>query len=198
MRHRETGRAWAILGVFALLSWATVASAVQVQLAFVDFEEVFSNYWKTKQADRSLQLSSEAYKQERETLLAEFKQTNESLNTLREAASDPTLGEQARAEKADAAIVTLEELNALQDRINTFDQEQQSQLDRQKQRMRTAILKDIIEALERVGRTEGYTAIFDSSGFSFNGLPVVVFSDPRNDITRSVIELLNLGGPSEE
>jgi Skp family chaperone for outer membrane proteins len=71
-------------------------------------------------------------------------------------------------------------------------------LDRQKQRRRSSILKDITDALERVGRTEGYTAILDSSGFSFNGVPVVIFSDSRFDITREVVELLNLGGPSQE
>jgi len=186
----------AIAGLVAFLAALQIGGAVETSLAFVDLDEVFNSYWKTKQADRALQLNAQAYRQEREAMMADFQAQSEKLTQFREAAGDATLTEAVRNENATKAEEALQQLQTLQERISTFDQEQQAQLDRQKQRMRTTILKDITDALERIGRTEGYTAIVDSSGFSFNGVPVIIYSDQRFDITRQVTDLLNLGGPA--
>jgi hypothetical protein len=44
-------------------------------------------------------------------------------------------------------------------------------------------------------RSQGYSAVFDSSGDSMNLVPLTLYNDPTTDITEAIVGLLNKGKP---
>ena len=62
--------------------------------------------------------------------------------------------------------------------------------------MRKRIVDEILETIQIYARNQMYTAVLDASGQSLNGVPTVVFAEPRVDITGDVIAMLNRGQTS--
>ena len=61
--------------------------------------------------------------------------------------------------------------------------------------MRKDIVSEIRESITTYARTQGYSAVFDSSGDSMNLVPFTLYSDNSADITEAVVGLINKGKP---
>ena len=78
--------------------------------------------------------------------------------------------------------------------INDFRTTRERQLQEQALRMREGIVKEITDiVLERV-KSQNLDLVFDKSGMSLNGVPLLLFSRDSVDFTTDVVTALNKPG----
>src|SRR5213078_1694441 len=80
--------------------------------------------------------------------------------------------------------------------INEFRQTRENQLREQALRMREGIVKEITEIVNDKVKTMNLDLVFDKSGMSFNGVPMVMYSRDNYDFTNDVVTALNKPGRS--
>jgi hypothetical protein len=63
-------------------------------------------------------------------------------------------------------------------------------------RMREGIVKEITDVVLEKVKTNNMEFVFDKSGVSLNGVPIVLYAPPNVDFTNDVITVLNKPGRS--
>lgn len=189
---------WIAAALAALAMSASPALALDQRIVFVNMEKVFSEYYKTKLADAQLKTQADSFKAERKTLVADFQVKQDKFNKLRDEAQNTALSEDARNKKRNEAETMLADIRDTEAKIRRYDDSKQKELDDQSRRMRKDIVKEIREHLTGYARSQGYAAVFDSSGDSMNLVPLTLYSDPTTDITEAIVGLLNKGRPKAE
>ncbi len=179
-----------ILAACAMLPVTTRAQATG-RTVFLDLERVFSSFNKTQAADAQLKRQAEEFNEERRKMIAELQAMDEEHTTLREEALNEALSPQVRQARETDAEEKLAELRAKEDQIRRFDELRTKQLEDQGRRMRRNIVEEVRTRITEYSRDQGYVAVIDASGQSLNGVPNVLYFDPRHDITDEVIDLLN-------
>jgi Skp family chaperone for outer membrane proteins len=78
--------------------------------------------------------------------------------------------------------------------ITEFRQTRERQLQEQALRMREGIVKEITDVVMEKVKTSNLDLVFDKSGNSLNGVPVLMYSRDSVDFTNDVIAVLNKPG----
>ena len=78
--------------------------------------------------------------------------------------------------------------------INEFRQTRERQLQEQALRMREGIVKEITDVVMDKVKTNSLDLVFDKSGMSLNGVPLVMYSRDNYDFTNDVVTVLNKPG----
>lgn len=183
---------WGGLLAALLLCGAGVARA-EDKIVFVDMDKVFNDFYKTKLADAQLKDQAEEYKGERTKMVDDFKKLQDEFKEVRDEAQNTALSEEARNTKRNAAEEKLVELRELEGKIRRFEESRRRQLDEQMKRVRDKLVEEIKTTISTYAKTQGYTAVLDSSGENLNGVPSVLHFDAKLDITPAVVDLLNTG-----
>src|SRR6266513_1622009 len=76
--------------------------------------------------------------------------------------------------------------------INDFRQTRERQLQEQLMRMREGIVKEISDVVKV--KANNLDLVFDKSGMSINGVPVLMYAHENVDFTNDVIAVLNKPG----
>jgi len=85
--------------------------------------------------------------------------------------------------------------------INEFRQTRERQLQEQAMRMREGIVKEITDIVMEKVKANNMDLVFDRSGMSLNGVPVLMYSHDNVDFTTDIVAVLNKPGraiPSEK
>jgi outer membrane protein len=184
-----------ILAAAALgIGLATAGRAQEAnRIAFVDMNQVFTDYYKTKRADARLKEQAETYNQERRAKVDRLKELDASFNAAKQEAQDDTLSAEARERRRAEAEDLLLQLRELEGEIRTFDETGRKQLEDQGKRMRARIVDEIREVINAHARARGLFAVVDSSGPSLNQVPVFMYIDSAADVTPEILAKLNEG-----
>ena len=78
--------------------------------------------------------------------------------------------------------------------ITEFRQTRERQLQEQAMRMREGIVKEITEIVNDRVKTANMDLVFDKSGMSLNGVPLLMYARDNYDFTSDVIAALNKPG----
>lgn len=145
------------------------------RIAVVDLTKVFSEHPEAVKAQELLN-------KERSEMREVFKEKSEALKKALQRHQ-----EEIRAEKKDAAVATLEEVNTLEKDIAAMRSTQQRALEErfagEKARV-LGLIRDAVAAHNADGR---YDLVLDSSAASANGLPAVLDARGAHDITAELI-----------
>ncbi|HBA85059.1 MAG TPA: hypothetical protein DCZ95_13285 [Verrucomicrobia bacterium] len=181
-----------IMGVVAsLVLSGAVAQAAEQQLAFVDLDKVFNEHPKTKQADTQLKQQGDAVIKERKVLVEDYEKLQEDFNAAREEAQNTALSEEKRDEKRTEAEDKLVSIREQEAKIRRFDESRRKQLDEQSRRMRKGIVEEIRTVIREYAVKQNYLAVVDSSGQSFNAVELILYTDPKVDITDAIVAELH-------
>lgn len=184
---------WMVAALAALAISAGSAFAVEQRVVFVNMEKIFSEYYKTKLADAQLKTQADSFKSERKKLVDDFQEKQDKFNKLRDEAQNQALSEDARNKKRNEAEELLVDIRDNESKIRRYDDAKQKELDEQSRRMRKDIVSEIRDQLTVYARSQGYSAVFDSSGDSMNLVPLTLYNDPTADVTEAIIGLVNKG-----
>lgn len=182
-----------VIPVFLLAAAFTTAtaSAQSTKFGTVDMKRVFDSYYKTKDAESKINEARNAAKKELEDRMDMAKKLLEEVKKLDEDIQKPELSKEAKEQKSKVRSDKAAELQNMDREIREFQASREKQLQEQSVRMRAGIVDDINKVVADKVKAENFDFVFDKSGPSLNGVPIVLFSRDNYDFTDTVITSLN-------
>ena len=170
---------------------ASTASAQSAKFGTVDMKRVFDSYYKTKDAESKINEARNAAKKELEDRMDIAKKALDEVKKLDEDIQKPELSKEAKDQKAKLRSDKAAELQNMDREIREFQASREKQLQEQSVRMRAGIVDDINKIVADRVKAENFDFVFDKSGPSLNGVPIVLFARDSYDFTDTVITVLN-------
>ena len=172
-----------------------------LKIGTVDMQRAFKECNKTKDAEAKINDAKNAAKKEYDDRAESYKKALDEINTLNKQLDAPALSADAKAQKAKERDDKIANIKNMEREINEFRQTRERQLQEQAMRMREGIVKEITDiVMERV-KANNMDLVFDKSGMSLNGVPVLMYSHDNVDFTSDIVAVLNKPGraiPSEK
>ncbi|HMG05284.1 MAG TPA: OmpH family outer membrane protein [Chthoniobacterales bacterium] len=170
-----------------------VAGFAQGKIGTVDMNRAFKEYTKTKDAEKKINEARDAAKKEYDDRAEQYKKALDEINKLNQQLDAPALSADAKTAKAKERDEKIASIKNMEREINEFRQTRERQLQEQMKRMLEGLVKEITEiVMERV-KTKGMDFVFDKSGMSVSGVPLLIYATESADFTNDVIATLNKG-----
>ena len=177
---------------FALLLVASATSAqAQVKVGTVDMDKIFKSYYKTKDAEARINEARAAAKKELDDRMETYKANLEQINKLNDELQKTELSKDKQADKAKQRDEKISETKNLEREITEFRTTREKQLQESAVRMRNNIVDEITKLIQEKVKSDNFDYVFDKSGTSLNGVPVVVFARESSDFSDEIIVALN-------
>jgi outer membrane protein len=183
----------ALLSAFALPAGAF---AQGLKIGTVDMNRAFKEYNKTKDAETKINDAKNAAKKEYDDRADSYKKSLDEINKLNQQLEAPALSADAKTQKAKERDEKIASIKNMEREINDFRQTREKQLQEQAVRMRDGIVKEITDVVMTKVKASNMDLVFDISGVSLNGVPLVLFARPDMDFTNDIVAQLNKPGSS--
>lgn len=175
----------------ALVTFASFSMASELKVAVVDLSKAFQDYYKTKEAEETLNERRGAFQKERQDMMNDYQKMVDETQKLRQAAEDKTLSDAAREDKKKAFETKVQDVRNQENKIRTFEQTRGRQLDDQFMRMRTSIVDEIRKAVQDYAAREKYNLLLDKSAAGVSQTPFLLYSNDVKDITDDIVKSIN-------
>ena len=162
-----------------------------LKVGTVDMNRAFKEYNKTKDSEKKINEAKDAAKKEYDDRAENYKKALDEINKLNQQLDAPALSADAKTQKAKERDEKIANIKNMEREINEFRQTREQQLQQQAMRMRETIVKEISDIVVERVKTMGLDLVFDKSGPSMNGVPVLMYSKDNVDFTTDVITALN-------
>jgi len=172
-----------------LMAVLSVPALAQTKIATVDMEKLFKGYWKTKQAEVSLNKRVADLQKEIRGMADDLDKAQADYNQLLDQANDQALSAEERDKRKQAAADKLKEINNSKAAIDQFNRQAQSQVLDQRQRMTANLVSEIQKTVGDKAKAGGYTLVVNSAVTD-----AVVYSS-GDDLTDAVLKQLNVNAP---
>ena len=177
--------------IFGLLIALPIASYGQAKIGTVDMNRAFKEYNKTKDAETKINDAKNAAKKEYDDRADSYKKALDKVNNLNKQLESPALSADAKSKATKERDDEIANIKNMEREINEFRQTRERQLQEQALRMREGIVKEITDVVMAKVKATHLDLVFDKSGMSLNGVPVVMFAPENWDFTAEVLTALN-------
>ena len=184
--------AMAVASALALPVAALAQSTLKV--GTVDMQRAFKEYTKTKDAEAKINDAKNAAKKEYDDRADAYKKALDEINNLNKQLDAPALSADAKTQKAKERDDKIANIKNMEREITEFRQTRERQLQEQALRMREGIVKEITDVVMDKVKANNMDLVFDKSGMSLNGVPVVMYSRDNTDFTTDIMSVLNKPG----
>jgi len=185
----------ALLATLFLMGGASLANA-QVKFGTVDMNRVFSEYYKTKDAQAKYADAEKAANDDLNGRVDTLKKSMQEISQINADLEKPDLLKADKDAKLKDRDAKVEAARTLDREIAEFRTAKQKSLQDQFLRMRKDIVDDIMKTVNDLVKSKGYDIIFDKSGLSAGAVPVVLYSRDDLDFSQEVINALNKTAPA--
>lgn len=169
-----------------------------LKVGTVDMNRAFKEYNKTKDAEAKINEAKNAAKKEYDERAEGYKKALDEINKLNQQLEAPALSADAKSAKAKERDEKISSIKKMEQEINEFRQTRERQLQEQALRMREGIVKEITDiVLDRV-KVNNLDLVFDKSGMSLNGVPLLMYSKDGMEFTDDIIAVLNKPGQATD
>ena len=182
------------LTVASLLVLPVAVRAQGMKIGTVDMNRTFREYNKTKDAEAKINDAKNQAKKEYDERADTYKKALDDVNNLNKQLEAPALSADAKAQKAKERDDKIANIKNMEREITEFRQTRERQLQEQALRMREGIVKEITDVVMDRVKSNNLDLVFDKSGNSLNGVPVLMYSRDSVDFTNDVIAVLNKPG----
>src|SRR5947208_9356479 len=165
-----------------------------LKIGTVDMQRAFKEYSKTKDAEAKINDAKNAAKKEYDDRAESYKKALDEINNLNKQLDAPALSADAKTQKAKERDDKISNIKNMEREINEFRQTRERQLQEQALRMREGIVKEITDVVMEKVKANSLDVVFDKSGNSLNGVPVLMYSRDNVDFTNDVVAVLNKPG----
>lgn len=180
--------------VAASLLLPAAAFAQTLKVGTVDMNRAFKEYTKTKDAEAKINEAKNAAKKEYDERADSYKKALDEINKLNQQLDAPALSADAKTQKAKERDEKIASIKNMEREINEFRQTRERQLQEQALRMREGIVKEITDVVMDRVKSNNMDLVFDKSGMSLNGVPLVLYSRENAEFTNDIIAVLNKPG----
>ena len=165
-----------------------------MKVGTVDMNRAFKEYNKTKDAEAKINDAKNAAKKEYDERAETYKKSLDEINKLNQQLEAPALSADAKTAKAKERDDKITSIKNMEREINEFRQTRERQLQEQALRMREGIVKEITDVVMEKVKSNNLDLVFDKSGMSLNGVPLLMYSRDAAEFTNDVIAVLNKPG----
>jgi len=161
-----------------------------LKIGTVDVRRAFDEYTRKKEADAKLNDARNAAQKEFTDRADAYKKVLDEINNLNKQLESPALNAEKKTQTAKERDDKIANIKNMEREINDFRQTRERQLQEQAMRMREGIVKEITDVVMEKVKAKNLDLVFDKSGMSINGVPVVMYAaGPRQrkfDLNQSV------------
>ena len=165
--------------------------AQSLKIGTVDMQRAFKEYNKTKDAEAKINDAKNAAKKEYDDRADTYKKALDKVNNLNKQLESTALSADAKSKATKERDDEIANIKNMEREINEFRQTRERQLQEQALRMREGIVKEITDVVMTKVKATHLDLVFDKSGMSLNGVPVVMFAPDNWDFTTEVLTALN-------
>ncbi len=165
-----------------------------VKIGTVDMNRAFKEYSKTKDAEVKINEAKNAAKKEYDDRAESYKKALDEINKLNQQLEAPALSADAKSSKAKERDEKIASIKNMEREINEFRQTRERQLQEQALRMREGIVKEITDIVMDKVKASNLDLVFDKSGMSLNGVPLLMYSRDTVEFTNDIVTALNKPG----
>src|SRR5881296_318950 len=182
-----------ILALTLALPIAALAQGT-TKIGTVDMQRAFKEYNKTKEAEVKINDAKNAAKKEYDDRAESYKKALDEINNLNKQLESPALSADKKTQTAKERDDKIANIKNMEREISDFRQTRERQLQEQLMRVREGIVKEITDVVMEKVKTNNMDLVFDKSGMSINGVPVLMYSHDNIDFTNDVMAVLNRPG----
>src|SRR6201993_2562032 len=175
--------------LFTLTLALPVAAFAQgaLKIGTIDMQRAFKEYNKTKDAETKINDAKNAAKKEYDDRADAYKKALDEINNLNKQLDSSALSADAKTKLAKDRDDKIANIKNMEREINEFRQTRERQLQEQALRMREGIVKEITDVVMEKVKTNNLDFVFDKSGMSLNGVPIVMYAKDNVDFTTDII-----------
>jgi outer membrane protein len=183
-----------ILSALMLAFPVAVFAQGTLKIGTVDMQRAFKEYTKTKEAEAKINDAKNAARKEYDDRAEDYKKALDEINNLNKQLESPALSADRKTQTAKDRDDKIAKIKNMEREISDFRQTRERQLQEQLMRMREGIVKEITDVVMEKVKANNFDLVFDKSGMSINGVPVLLYSHDNIDFTNDVITVLNKPG----
>lgn len=181
------------LFVFGAMLLALFSYAGTSNIAVVDLEKVFREYYKSKIAEDQIRRQAGAYRSYLERLNTQLKEAQTNAANARADALNLGLSATERTKAEQRAAAAIRAVSEKRAEIELYTSGRAKDMQKLEADKRGEIMSDIRAELRRRAAAGGYDFVFDVSGKTTNNQPAILLYPEKHDLTREVINSLNRG-----
>ena len=165
-----------------------------MKIGTVDMQRAFKEYNKTKEAEVKINDAKNAAKKEYDDRAESYKKALDEINNLNKQLESAALSADKKSQTAKERDDKIANIKNMEREISDFRQTRERQLQEQLMRVREGIVKEITDVVMDKVKANNLDLVFDKSGISINGVPVLMYSHDNIDFTNDIIAVLNKPG----
>jgi outer membrane protein len=165
-----------------------------LKIGTVDMQRAFKEYNKTKEAEVKINDAKNSAKKEYDDRAEAYKKALDEINNLNKQLESPALSADKKTQTAKERDDKIANIKNMEREISDFRQTRERQLQEQLMRVREGIVKEITDVVMEKVKASNLDLVFDKSGMSINGVPVLMYSHDNIDFTNDIIAVLNKPG----
>ncbi|RYD21895.1 MAG: OmpH family outer membrane protein [Verrucomicrobiaceae bacterium] len=187
------------LSVAMAASLATVAVAQEgkLNIATVDMQELFKQYYRTNEAQKQINVERARIQKDNNERLARIRELEDSIGKLKKQIEDPALADSKKQAVYKDLQTQNQEGNALDRERREFLQRRNQALNEKMVQRMKGILEEIRKLVEEKAKVDNYDYVFDKSGLSTSQVPFLLYTKDATDITAGLLKDLNKDAPAE-
>src|SRR5213596_4420527 len=182
------------LCVASALLLPAAAFAQSLKIGTVDMQRAFKEYNKTKDAEAKINEAKTSAKKEYDDRADAYKKALDEINNLNKQLESSALSADKKTQIAKDRDDKIANIKNMEREISDFRQTREQQLQQQLMRVREGIVKEITDVVMEKVKSNNLDLVFDKSGMSINGVPVLMYSHDNIDFTNDIIAVLNKPG----
>src|SRR6267142_3837066 len=183
-----------ILSALALAAPIAAFAQGTAKIGTVDMQRAFKDYNKTKDAEVKINEAKNAAKKEYDDRAEAYKKALDEINNLNKQLESPALSADKKTGMAKERDDKIANIKSMEREISDFRQTRERQLQEQLMRMREGIVKEITDVVMEKVKANRMDLVFDKSGMSLNGVPVLMYAPENVDFTNDIVTVLNKPG----
>ena len=182
------------LSLTTILLLPLAAFGQSLKVGTVDMNRAFKEYSKTKDAEAKINAARDSAKKEFDDRADAYKKALEEVNNLNKQLDSTALSSDRKTQMAKDRDDKINNVKNMEREITEFRQTREKQLQEQAMRMREGIVKEITDIVNDRVKAGNMDLVFDKSGMSLNGVPLLMYARDNYDFTNDVIATLNKPG----
>lgn len=176
---------------FLLLTCMIASVHAEMKIGIVDMNYIFSEYYKTKDAQAQYTASEVVANKEFNERVNLLKKGMDEIKAIETNLEKTDLSKETREAKIKEHDEKLAKVRALDREVADFRSAKEKKLQDQFLGMRKDIIDEIMKVVNEQTKTRGYDLVLDKSGLSAGAVPVVLYSRSDFDISHEVVAILN-------
>lgn len=185
------------IALSASLATVAVSQDTKLNIATVDMQELFKQYYRTNEAQKQINVERARIQKENNERLARIRELEESLGKLRKAVEDPAMNDSKKQTIFKDLQAQNQEGIALDRERREFLQRRNQALNEKMVQRMKGILEEIRKLVEEQAKKDNYDYVFDKSGLSTSQVPFLLYTKDATDITAGLLKDLNKDAPAD-